>query len=132
MSGMVKASKSKIAEDASEVEVCIVGILTHPKATDAIKTATKLLVQEYENISAMENRLRLIGQSEDSKLSVQENLAHKNVQKKIRAMENRFMQMLLWLQEEDVKKLEAVCADVLLKHSAVKKAQAKVSMPKGH
>jgi len=118
-------------EQPSEIESIIIGILTHKNATDAIKVATKLLVKEYENISAMENRFLLMTQDEESKPGVQENLAHSNVKKKIKTMETRFMQILLWLETDEVQKVEAACADVLLRHQAVKRAHTNIKTPRG-
>ena len=130
--GLQKSTSPAESTRESEIERTIVGILTHPKATSSIKQATKLLIREYENISAMENRLLGLVNSSERKTSVQENLAHKNVQNKIKAMEERFMKWLLCLQTEEISKVEAECADVLLRHQAVQKAKKSVRMPEGH
>ena len=111
------------SQEASEVERTIVGIMTHPKATDTIKVSTKMLVKEYENVSAMQNRLLLIAQTgEQNNEGIR---AQQSVGKKLKTIESKFMQLLLFLHTGDIQKAEKICANILLRHHAVTKAQTK-------
>ena len=129
-SGLDQQKMANDTNESSEVERATMGILSHPKATRSIKEATRLMIQEYENVSAMELRLASVMEESMQKPSTTENLAYNNVRNKIRSLERQIIQCLLFLQTDKVQKAEVLCTDVLLRHQAVQKARRSIPIPK--